>query len=85
MAALGGIVSHRLYPIPLEAGRLGQIVLAGGVTFALSRLAPDDLAIAVAVKAALIGGFALALVARGVLRWPGGGIVEEPLITGEQP
>jgi O-antigen/teichoic acid export membrane protein len=85
MAALGGIVSHRLYPIPLEAGRLGQIVLAGGVTFALSRLAPDDLVIAIAVKAALIGGFALALVARGVLRWPGGGIVEEPLTTGEQP
>ena len=36
------------------------------------------------VKAALLGAFALALVVRGVLRGPGGGIVEETPITGEQ-
>jgi len=85
MATLGGIISHRLYPIPLETGRLGQIVLAAAVTYALSRLAPAGLVAAVAVKAALLGAFALTLVARGVLRGPGGGIVDQTTITGEQP
>ncbi len=85
MAALGGIISHRLYPIPLETGRLGQIVLAAATTYALSRLAPDGLVAAVAVKAALLGAFALTLIARGILRGPGGGIVEQTAITGEQP
>ena len=61
-----------------------MIVLAAAATYALSRLAPDGLVAAVAVKAALLGAFALALVARGVLRGPGGGIVEETPITGEQ-
>ena len=40
MAALGGIVSQRLYPIPLEAGRLGLIVLAAGVSYVLSLAGP---------------------------------------------
>jgi len=84
MAALGGIISHRLYPIPLETGRLGQIVLAAAATYALSRLAPAGLVAAIAVKAALLGAFALTLVARGVWRGPGGGIVEQTTITGEQ-
>lgn len=84
MAALGGFISHRLYPIPLEAGRLGRIVLAAVTAYGLSWLAPADLVAAVAVKMALLGAFALALVASGVLRWPGGGIVEGTLITGER-
>jgi O-antigen/teichoic acid export membrane protein len=73
MAALGGIVSHRLYPIPLEAGRLGLIMLAAGVSYVLSWLAPAGIGPAIAVKLALFGGFTLALVAGGVLRWPRGG------------
>jgi O-antigen/teichoic acid export membrane protein len=84
MAALGGLISHRLYPIPLEVGRLGRIALAAGVTYGLSRLAPEGIASGVAVKAALLGGFALALFASGVLRRPGGGIVEPSHITGER-
>ena len=72
MAALGGIVSHRLYPIPLEAGRLGLIMLAAGVSYALSWLAPAGIVPAIAVKVALFGGFTLALVA-GVMRGPHGG------------
>jgi len=73
MAALGGIVSHRLYPIPLEVGRLARIALAAGVSYVLSWLAPAGIVPAVAVKVALFGGFTLALVATGVLRWPQGG------------
>jgi O-antigen/teichoic acid export membrane protein len=76
MAALGGLISHRLYPIPLEVGRLARIGLAAGVTYALSWMAPQGIAAAVAVKAALLGGFAAALFASGVLRRPGSGIVE---------
>lgn len=84
MAALGGIVSHRLYPIPFEGRRLGTIVLAASTAYALSWLAPPGLAAGIAVKALLFAAFVLALVATGVLRWPPGGIVEDTLITGER-
>jgi O-antigen/teichoic acid export membrane protein len=84
MASLGGIISHRLYPIPLEGRRLGQITLAGAAAYALSWLAPVGLVAAVAVKALLLGAYALALFVSGVVRWPAGGIVEDTLITGER-
>jgi O-antigen/teichoic acid export membrane protein len=76
MAALGGIISHRLYPIPFEGRRLLTIVLAAAVAYALSWLAPDTLVVAIAVKAVLFVAFALVLFASGVVRWPAGGIVE---------
>jgi O-antigen/teichoic acid export membrane protein len=72
MAGLGGLISHRLYPIPLEVGRLGRIGLAAGVTYVLSWLAPETVAAAVVVKVALLGGFVLALFVSGVLRRPHG-------------
>jgi O-antigen/teichoic acid export membrane protein len=84
MASLGGFISHRLYPIPLEGGRLMRIVLAAIACYALSRLAPEGLAAAIAVKAGLLAVFAASLVAIGVLRWPAGGIVEGTFITGER-
>jgi O-antigen/teichoic acid export membrane protein len=85
MAVLGATLSHRLYPIPFEWGRLGLVALGAAITAAASRLAPDALAAALAVKATLLALFGIALFATGLLRWPRGGIVEDTLITGEQP
>ena len=59
-------------------------MLAALTAYALSWWAPADFVAALAVKTALLGAFALALVASGVLRWPGGGIVKGTLITGER-
>jgi hypothetical protein len=80
----GGIVSHRLYPIPLEAGRLGLILLAAGVTYVLSWLAPAGIVPAIAVKVALFGAFTLALGAGGVLRWPARRDGRKALESGER-
>jgi O-antigen/teichoic acid export membrane protein len=71
MASLGGWLSHRLYPIPLERGRLGALVAAAVVVYLVSTLAPAALVASLVVKSALLAAFALSLVATGVLRWPG--------------
>jgi O-antigen/teichoic acid export membrane protein len=70
MAALGGWVSHRLYPIPLEWGRLVPMVAAAVAVYLASTLGPTGLVASVLLKAALLAAFALALAAVGVLRWP---------------
>jgi O-antigen/teichoic acid export membrane protein len=84
MAAFGGFVAQRLYPIPFEWAPLAQVIGAAAVTYFLSTLAPTALLPGLAVKAALFAVFALALAGAGVLRWPGGGIVEDTPITGER-
>jgi hypothetical protein len=84
MAALGGVISQRLFPIPLEWGRLAQLASAAGLLYAASTLAPDALLPALAVKAVLVALYVLPLAAAGLLRRPGGGIVEDTLITGER-
>src|SRR5262249_52026288 len=76
MAVLGGSISHRLYPIPLEWASLLRIAAAALATFLLSTLAPAAALPALAVKSALLAAFALALITLGVLRWPPGGMVE---------
>jgi O-antigen/teichoic acid export membrane protein len=85
MAALGGTFSQRLYPIPFERGRLAAVVAAAAAVALGARWAPGALVPALAVKAALLSLFPVALVASGVLPWPRGGIVEDTLITGERP
>lgn len=68
MATLGIRISQRLYPLPLEWPRLGAVVLAGGLTFALSRLAPQALWPALAVKLACLGCFPALLFVLGFRR-----------------
>jgi O-antigen/teichoic acid export membrane protein len=68
MAALGFGLSRRLYPIAYEWGRLGRVVAAAGVAYALSLLAPQALLPAVAVKLLALACFPLLAVALGVLR-----------------
>jgi len=84
MAALGAIISQRLYPIPLEWGRLVQLALAAGLLYAASTLAPEALLPALAVKALLLALYVVPLAVLGLLRRPGGGIVDDTLITGER-
>ncbi|HUG53693.1 MAG TPA: lipopolysaccharide biosynthesis protein [Vicinamibacteria bacterium] len=85
MAVLGGVFSHRLYPIPFEWGRMGLVALAALATAAAGGLAPSALMPAFAVKGGLLALFGAALFATGLLRWPRGGIVEDTLIRGDQP
>jgi O-antigen/teichoic acid export membrane protein len=70
MAALGFVLSRRLYPIPFETARLLRLAAAAGLAWALSTLAPLALGPALAVKAALLLGFAAValLDLRGTLR-----------------
>ncbi|HLA77199.1 MAG TPA: oligosaccharide flippase family protein, partial [Vicinamibacteria bacterium] len=57
MAVLGLAVSRRLYPMPLEVGRLLRLAVVAALVFALSRLAPTGLGPALAVKAGLLLAF----------------------------
>jgi hypothetical protein len=68
MAGLGYWLSNRHYPIPFEGGRLAKITLASAVTFALSRLAPENLWAAIAFKVAACAVFPAALWAFGFFR-----------------
>jgi len=63
MASLGTWISHRLYPIPLEAGRLAAISLAALGCWSLSLLAPQASLAALAVKTAAMLGFPALLLA----------------------
>jgi O-antigen/teichoic acid export membrane protein len=71
MAGLGGAISHRLYPIPLEWLTLSRISAAALATYLVSTLAPAAFVPALAVKSVLLALFALVLVRTGLLRWPG--------------
>ncbi len=84
MAALGAWLSHRLYPIPIEKGRLVPLVLAAFAVYLASTLVPTALVPSLVLKSLLFALFALSLFAAGVLRPPRGGIVEDTLITGER-
>lgn len=68
MAALGFALSQRLYPIPYEWARLGRIAAAGGLTYALSLLAPRDLWPAFAVKTGLLAVFPALVLISGFFR-----------------
>jgi O-antigen/teichoic acid export membrane protein len=57
MAGLGYWLGNRHYPIPFEGFRLSKIVLASGITFALSSLAPGNLWTAIPVKVAACAAF----------------------------
>lgn len=67
MAALGLAISQRLYPMPLEVGRLLRLACTAALVFALSRLAPAGLWPALAVKSALLLAFPGLLLASGFL------------------
>ena len=67
MAALGVVLSSRLYPVPFETRRLAVMVAAAGLVFALSLLAPAAALQALAVKAALVVAFPALMVASGVV------------------
>jgi O-antigen/teichoic acid export membrane protein len=58
MAAMGAVISQRLYPIPFERGRLLLLAAGGVAVFILGRWAPAALWTAIAVKAALLSAFA---------------------------
>jgi O-antigen/teichoic acid export membrane protein len=68
MAIWGARVGARLYPIPFEWARLGRVVVAGGLSFGLSTLAPPELGSALAVKAASTLAFPLTLYLSGFFR-----------------
>jgi hypothetical protein len=70
MAALGYTLSQRLYPLPLEGGRLLRIVLAAILVYSASLFAPSALWSAVAVKGLLLALFPALLAALGFLRAP---------------
>lgn len=68
MAVLGFVISQRLYPLPLEWGRLATLVAAAGVVYGAALLAPEPLWPALAVKGALLLAYPALLVASGFLR-----------------
>ncbi|MBI3932550.1 MAG: polysaccharide biosynthesis C-terminal domain-containing protein [Acidobacteria bacterium] len=68
MAGLGYTLSRRVHPIPFETGRMGRIAGAAALSFAASRLAPEAIAPALAVKAAALAAFPALVVALGALR-----------------
>jgi O-antigen/teichoic acid export membrane protein len=68
MAGLGFWLGNRHYPIPFEGGRLAKIVLAAGIAFGLSTLAPRNLWVAVPLKAFACAVFPLGLWAFGFFR-----------------
>lgn len=68
MAALGFWLSNRHYPIPFEGRRLGKIVLAAGVAFGISTLAPPNPWVAVPLKTLSCAIFPAALRVSGFFR-----------------
>jgi len=66
MAGLGFAISERLYPLPLEWGRLSRISAAALGVFLASRLVPTgSLAVAIPVKLALLATLPALLLASG--------------------
>lgn len=70
MAGCGFALSRRLYPIPFEGGRLAGVSASALVSFGLSRLAPDTLLPALAIKAGALAAFPLLLWLSGFLSDP---------------
>jgi hypothetical protein len=66
MAALGIGLSHRLYPVPFEYGRLVVLTAAALVLYALSLLAPSERVPGLAVKVALVAVFPALVLTAGV-------------------
>jgi O-antigen/teichoic acid export membrane protein len=60
MAALGAVVSRRLYAIPFEAARMTALSLVAGLAFVSGRWAPPSLWSSLAWKAAALIAFAAA-------------------------
>ena len=60
MAGLGLAISRRLYPVPLENGRLAGLLAAAVLAYAGSLLAPSGLALGLLVKLGLLAAFVLA-------------------------
>jgi O-antigen/teichoic acid export membrane protein len=58
MAAMGAVISQRLYPIPFEVGRLAALAAGSAAVYALGRLAPSALWLGIGIKAALLLAFA---------------------------
>jgi O-antigen/teichoic acid export membrane protein len=58
MAAMGAVVSQRLYPIPFERGRLLLVAAGAAAVYGLGRLAPAALWPAVGWKALLLAAYA---------------------------
>jgi O-antigen/teichoic acid export membrane protein len=58
MAALGAVISQRLYAIPFERGRLAVFAVGAGAVYALGQLAPAGLLAGIAWKGALVGLYA---------------------------
>jgi len=67
MAVLGVWLSRRLYPLPLESGRLAALVAAAGLFYALSLLAPAARIPGLAVKIGLVAVFPALLVGTGLV------------------
>lgn len=57
MAGLGLAISHRLYPVPFETGRLAGLVAAAALAYAGSWFAPADRVPGLLVKLGLIAAF----------------------------
>ena len=70
MAGMGFYFSQRHYPMPVEWGRLGRIVVAAGICYGLSLLTPEPLPSRLAFKAAALVFFPVALVGLGFFRPP---------------
>jgi O-antigen/teichoic acid export membrane protein len=68
MAGLGFRISHSLYPVPWEWGRLGRLSGAAAAAYGLALLAPQALVPALAAKAAAWLAYPAATLALGVLR-----------------
>jgi O-antigen/teichoic acid export membrane protein len=68
MAGLGFWLGNRHYPIPFEGRRLGTIVVAAAAAFGLSALAPENLWVAIPLKALACALFPVALWAFGFFR-----------------
>jgi hypothetical protein len=67
MAALGFLLSRKVYPIPFEAGRLLRLGAAAGLSYLVSLLAPLAVGPALAVKFVALAIFPATVVAFGVL------------------
>jgi O-antigen/teichoic acid export membrane protein len=70
MAGMGWWISRRLYPLPLEHGRMARLVTAAGLSYALSLLAPTSLWPSVFVKCLILALFPVLLVVSGFLGPP---------------
>lgn len=70
MAGMGFYFSQHHYPMPIEWGRLGRVVLAAGICYGLSLTAPEPLPSRLALKAGALLLFPVVLVALGFFRPP---------------